>query len=265
MYDLPLMPFNLKRSIISLALLLLFCLLGAQGLCASAAALASSVAGADQKQSPSEILAAAAENGKQLLAALRGYSYFAELTIQTVSQADTVTGKYYRFSQISFDREGNRQEKVLENTSTLPKDVYIGTSTADNLVRVYQFLITPEVMSQYEFSYVGREKIDDLSTSVFAGKPRAKMPDPNKSGERYFRGRVWIDDQDLCVVKVAGEALPDQNPQRTPRFETYFQNYDKYWFPAYASADDTVRMGRYATRVIVNVRFTSYKKVTTKG
>jgi len=265
MYDLPLMPFNLKRSIISLALLLLFCLLRAQGLCASAAAPASSVAVAGQKQSPSEILAAAAENGKQLLAALRGYSYFAELTIQTVSQADTVTGKYYRFSQVSFDREGNRQEKVLENTSTLPKDVYIGTNTADNLVRVYQFIITPEVLSQYEFSYVGREKIDDLNTYAFDVKPRAKTSDPNKSGERYFRGRVWIDDQDLCVVKVAGEALPEQNPHRTPRFETYFQNYDKYWFPAYASADDTVRMGRYATRVIVNVRFTSYKKVTTKG
>ncbi|HKP87212.1 MAG TPA: hypothetical protein VJZ26_14000 [Blastocatellia bacterium] len=220
---------------------------------------------ADQKQSPAEILAASAERGRQLLAALRGYTYYAELTIQTVSQADTITGKYYRFSQISFDRDGNRQEKVLENTSTLPKDVYIGTNSAFNLVRVYQFFITPETLSQYELSYVGREKIDDLNTYVFDVKPRVKLPDPDKSNERYLRGRVWVDDQDLCVVKVAGEALPEQSAHRTPRFETYFQNYDKYWFPAYASADDTVRMGRYATRVVVKVRFTSYKKVTANG
>ena len=86
-----------------------------------------------QKPSPSEILSAAAERGRELLAALRDYTYYSELTIQTVSQADTITGKYYRFSQISFDREGNRQEKVLENTSTLPVDVHIGTNTANNL------------------------------------------------------------------------------------------------------------------------------------
>ena len=71
--------------------------------------------------------------------------------------------------------------------------------------------------------------------------------------------------QDTGVLKVAGEAVPEQNAHRTPRFETYFQNYEKYWFPAYASADDTVRMGRYSTRVIVKVRFTSYKKVTANG
>lgn len=89
-----------------------------------------------QKPSPPEILSATAERGKALLAALHNYSYYAELTIQTVSQSDTITGKYYRFSQISFDREGNRQEKVLENTSTLPRDVYIGTNAANNLVNV---------------------------------------------------------------------------------------------------------------------------------
>jgi len=219
----------------------------------------------DQTPSPSDTLAAAAEKGKQLLAALRGYSYYAELTIETVSQADTVTGKYYRFSQVSFDRDGNRQEKIFDNKSTLPEAVYIGTNAANNLTRVYQFIITPETLTQYELNYVGREKIDELNTYVFDVKPKIKLPDPDKSNERYLKGRVWIDDQDLCVVKVAGEALPEQSAHRTPRFETYFQNYDKYWFPAYAAADDTVRMGKYSTRVIVKVRFTSYKKVNTNG
>lgn len=217
-----------------------------------------------QKPSPPEILSAAAERGKALLAALHSYTYYAELTIQTVSQSDTITGKYYRFSQISFDREGNRQEKVLENTSTLPRDVYIGTNAANNLTRVYQFVITPETLSQYELNYVGRERIDELDTLVFDVKPKIKMPDPDKSDDRYLKGRVWIDEQDLCVVKVAGQALPEQGSHRTPKFETYFQNHDKYWFPAYTSADDSIRVGRYFTRVVVNVRFTGYKKVSAR-
>lgn len=217
-----------------------------------------------QKPSPAEILAGAAQRGKDLLAALREYTYYAELTIQTVSLADTITGKYYRFSQLSFDRDGNRLEKVLENTSTLPKDVYIGTNTANSLTRVYQFLITPETLNEYELNYVGRERLDELDTLVFDVKPKIKMPDPDKSRERYLRGRVWIDEQDLCAVKVAGEALPEQSDHRTPKFETYFQNYDRYWFPAYTTADDSIRVGHYATRVTVNVRFTGYKKVSAK-
>jgi hypothetical protein len=220
---------------------------------------------ATQKAPPPEILSAAAEHGKQLMAALRGYTYYAELTIQTVSQSDIITGKYFRFSQVTFDREGNRQEKILENTSTLTKDVYIGTNAANNLTRVYQFIITPETLDQYQLSYVGRERVDELNTLVFDVKPKVKMPDPDKSQDRYLKGRVWIDDQDLCVVKVAGEALPEQSAHRTPKFETYFQNYDSYWFPAYTSADDSIRVGRYFTRVIVNVRFTGYKKVSARG
>lgn len=237
----------------------------AAGMVLSAGISRIAVAQTAQTPSPSERLAAAAEKGRQLLEALRGYTYYAELTIETVSQADTITGKYYRFSQISFDREGKRQEKIFDNTSTLPESVYIGTNAAHNLTRVYQFIISPETLSQYEFNYVGREKIDELNTYVFDVKPKIKMPDPDKSKERYLKGRVWIDDQDLCVVKVSGEALPEQSAHRTPKFETYFQNYDNYWFPAYASADDTVRMGRQSTRVIVKVRFTSYKKVNTNG
>ncbi len=219
---------------------------------------------ASQKESPSEILSAVAERGKALLAALRGYTYYAEVTIQTVSQADTITGKYYRFSQISFDRNGNRQEKALENTSALPKDIYIGTEDANNLTRVYQFIITPETLSQYEMNYVGREQIDELNTLVFDVRPKIKMPDSNKSHERYLKGRVWIDERDLCVVKVVGEALPERRGHRTPKFETYFQNYDKFWFPAFSSAVDSIRTGDYFNPVVVNVRYTGYKKVNAK-
>src|SRR5262245_6129629 len=226
--------------------------------CAVVSSSSSQISSAQQN----DILARAAERGKELDAALRQYTYYAELTIQTVSQSDTITGKFYRFSQVSFDAAGNRQEKILENTSTLPKDVYIGTNAANNMTRVYQFTVNSETLNQYELNYVGRERIDELNTYVFDVKPKIKMPDPDKSDDRYLRGRIWIDDQDLCVVKVAGEALPEQSSHRTPKFETYFQNYDKYWFPAYTSADDSIRVGRRLTRVVVNVRFTSYKKAS---
>jgi hypothetical protein len=213
-----------------------------------------------QSIAPQEILNSTAAKGVQLVAALRSYTYYADLTIETVSDADVITGKYYRLSRVWFDEAGARQEKVLENTSTLPKDVYIGTNAAHNLTRVYQFFLTTEALQLYDFNYIGRERVDELDTLVFDVKPKLKLPDPERSSDRYLKGRIWIDGEDLCVVKVAGEALPEQNAHRTPRFETYYQNHDRYWFPAFCSADDTIRVGRYPRRVVVKVRFTGYKK-----
>ena len=214
-----------------------------------------------QKRDPAEILAVASESGKRVSAALRSYAYYSELTVETVSQADTISGKYYRFSQISYGPDGIRQERVVEEKSTLPKEVHIGTSSANNLIRVYQFMLTPDAFAQYEFNYVGREKIDELNCFVFDVRPTVKIPDPEKNSERYLKGRIWIDDQDLQVVKAAGEVLPEQNRRRTPRFETYFQNYADGWFPAYTSADDGLKAGDQFARVIVKLRFTGYKKV----
>src|SRR6185436_16680800 len=120
---------------------------------ARAAMLAVTISTADaQQKTPAEILAVAAEHGRETLQALRTFSYYAELTIETVSQSDTITGKYYRFSKISCAPDGTREEKILENTSTLPVDVHIGTNAANNLTRVYQFAITPETLSLYEVS-----------------------------------------------------------------------------------------------------------------
>jgi hypothetical protein len=219
---------------------------------------------AQVQKDPVEIINSAAEIGAKLIDAIRSYSYYAELTIETVSAADVITGKYYRFSQVSFDTTGRRQERVLENTSTLPGDVYIATSAADNLTRVYQFFVTPEAMQEYEFNYIGREHIDELNTYVFDVRPKIRLPDPEKSPDRYLKGRIWIDDQDLCVVKVAGQAVPEQGSHRTPRFETYYQNQERYWFPTFSTADDSIRVGRSSTRVVVKVRFTGYKKTGAK-
>lgn len=219
---------------------------------------------APQDRSPSEILASVAQRGEALLSALRNYSYFSELTIETVSQSDTVTGKYYRFTQVSFDPEGKRQEKVLEQTSTLPVDVTIGATTANNLTRIYQFVVTRETLIRYDLNYVGRERVDELDTFVFDVNPKIKVLDSDKSDDRYLKGRVWIDQQDLCVVKVSGQALPAPSSHRTPKFETYFQNHDEFWFPGFASADDSIKIGRYVTRIVVKLRFTGYKKVSAR-
>src|SRR5436853_590964 len=212
-----------------------------------------------EKKSPQEILSIAAQNGARVMSALRSYSCDSELTFQTVNVGDVVTGAYRRLSKITYDKSGNRRERILEEKSSLPRDTYIGSNAVNNLIHVYQFILTPEAVSLYEITFIGAEKVDELDTYVFDLRPSLKLPDPESSRDRYLKGRIWIDQQDLQVVKAAGEAVPEQSAHRTPKFETYFQNKDRYWFPAYTSADDDIRSGHSVMRVIVKLRFTGYE------
>ena len=76
-----------------------------------------------------------------------------------------------------------------------------------------------------------------------------------------FQGRVWVDDQDLQIVKVRGKGLPE-GKQRFPVFETYREQIDgKYWFPTYTYAeDDLVFKNGQTVHVRMKVRYTDSKR-----
>jgi hypothetical protein len=73
---------------------------------------------------------------------------------------------------------------------------------------------------------------------VFDVAPKV-MPDPKKTKERFFKGRIWIDDVDVQVVKVRGKGVPEKKNHRYPTYETYREQIDgKFWFPTYTYADE---------------------------
>ena len=65
------------------------------------------------------------------------------------------------------------------------------------------------------------------------------MPDPKKTKERLFSGRIWVDDQDLQIVKTKGKGVPETKNNKFPTVETYREHIDgRYWFPTYSYADE---------------------------
>ena len=65
------------------------------------------------------------------------------------------------------------------------------------------------------------------------------MPDAKKTKERFFSGRVWVDDQDLQIVKTKGKGVPETKKNKFPTVETYREQIDgRYWFPTYSYADE---------------------------
>lgn len=173
----------------------------------------------------------------QFREALNKYSFKRDAILQSLGMGGQITGEYHRVSVFTFDDQGNRYEKI----SYFPMPSFQGQVSQedlDDLGGIQPFALEPSKMGQYDFKYVGKEKIDELSLFVFDVAPKV-MPDAKKTKERFFMGRVWVDDQDLQIVKTKGKGVPETKRNKFPIVETYREQIDgKFWFPTYSYADE---------------------------
>ena len=179
----------------------------------------------------------------------------------TIGEAGSITGRFKRVSDIIYDDRGNRIEKITYFPAPTLVALQITAEDMHDLAGVQPFALTTEDLPKYDINYTGKEKIDELNTYVFNVKPKRFV-----KGERYFEGRIWVDDQDLQVVKVQGQAVPEVGDQKFPHFESYRENIDgKYWFPTYIYADDVLDFKKGpSVHMKMTVRFTNYKKFAGK-
>ncbi len=173
--------------------------------------------------------------------ALNEYAFKRDAILQTLGMGGQVTGEYHRVSLFTFDDNGVRYEKI----SYFPMPSYGGVTQEDieDLGGVAPFALDPSKIDRYNIKYVGKEKIDELSLYVFDVTPKV-MPNPKKTKERLFSGRIWVDDQDLQIVKTRGKGVPETKTNKFPTVETYREQIDgKYWFPTYSYADEELVFG----------------------
>ena len=168
--------------------------------------------------------------------ALNNYSFKRDALIQKLGMGGQVVGEYHRVSTFTFDDQGNRYEKISYfPMATMPE---VTTEDIDDLGGINPFALEPSKIPQYDFRYVGKEKIDELNLYIFDVTPKV-IPNPKKTKERLFTGRIWVDDQDLLIVKTKGKGVPETKENKYPMVETYRQNIDgRYWFPTYSYADE---------------------------
>lgn len=172
----------------------------------------------------------------QFRQALNQYSFKRDALLQTLGMGGQITGEYHRVSLFTFDDQGNRYEKI--NYFPMPSFGGVTQEDLDDLGGIQPFALEPSKIAQYDFKYVGKEKIDELNLYVFDVSPKV-MPDPKKTKERFFLGRVWVEDQDYQIVKTKGKGVPETKKNKFPIVETYREQIDgRYWFPTYSYADE---------------------------
>jgi hypothetical protein len=190
--------------------------------------------------------------------ALNQYAFKRDAVVQTIGMGSQVTGEYHRVSQFSFNDQGERFEKITFFPLSTLTEISFTQEDLEDLGGVQPFALELSKLDQYNFTYAGRERIDELDLYVFDVAPKVL---PKRVSERFFEGRVWVDDRDLQIVKVKGKGVPE-GKQRFPVFETYRQQIDgRYWFPTYTYADDDLVFDNGQTvHLRMLVRYTDYKR-----
>jgi len=197
--------------------------------------------------------------------ARNNYAYTQDITVQTL-EGTTVDGEYRLVQDITYNDKGERIENVTFAPQSTLVRVGLGRDDFDDIRRVMAFVMTTSELAKYNLLYVGQQQQDEIQTYVFDLAPKTI-----EKGQRYFQGRIWVDQRDKMIVKNCGKTVPQitannskkKNVQEnlTPKFVTYREQIDgQFWFPTYIRADDTLHFSNQDVHIREVIKLTNYKR-----
>lgn len=206
------------------------------------------------------IIKKVSENESAFREALKDYVFTRRASMSNIGLGGQVTGTYRRDSFMTFNADGGRFEKILFAPISTLTEMTVTPEDLEDLGGVNPFALEPYAIPQYNFNFQGVERIDDYDLYVFDVAPKV-TPDPKKSKQRLFVGRIWVDIQDLMILKSKGKAVPETKQRKFPIVETTREQIDgKYWFPVDArSDDDLVFDSGQVVKLRMRVKYSDYK------
>src|SRR5437764_209298 len=191
--------------------------------------------------------------------ARNNYTYRQSVKMEELDPNGNPTGgKWELVEDIIFTPEGKRYPKVVYAPVVSLHHINLTPEDEKDLRDVQPFVLTTPEIPEYDIKYLGKEKIDEIGTYAFSVKPKKMV-----KGKRYFEGQIWVDDQDLQIVKTYGKGVGlNAEHQAFPKFETYREQIDgKYWFPTYTHANDTLHFkDGQNVPIKMTVKYQDYKK-----
>src|SRR3954449_5205727 len=171
-----------------------------------------------------QIIQRFAAKEKEFKEARDSYTFRQDVKVQTLD-GKTVTGEYREVFDVTYDNQGRHLENVVFAPQNTLNEIMMSPEDLQDIRHLLPFVLTSEEIPEYDILYVGQQQEDELHCYVFDVAPK-KI----EGKKRYFQGRIWVDDQDLQVVKTSGKTVPDirkkNNENLFPKFSTWREQVD---------------------------------------
>lgn len=222
-----------------------------------------------QGMTPQEIIQKFAAREEVFRQARNNYVYTQDITVQELD-GTTVSGEFRLVQDITYDDKGVRQENVTYAPQNSLRQLILSREDYEDFRSKMAFIMTTSDLPQYNLLYVGQQRQDEIDAYVFDIAPKTIV-----KGQRYFQGRIWVDNRDFQIVKSCGKTVPEaiantkkkKNIQEnlSPKFVTYREQIDgQYWFPTYIRADDTLHFRNNDVHMREIIKLTNYKRFGSK-
>lgn len=204
---------------------------------------------------PEEIIKRFAAKELEFKAVWEQYTYTQHILFQILSFEGDVQEEQQMTVEVYFTSDGKRKTRTLEERGQL-RSLRVSKEDLDDAIYRQPFVLTTLELPNYRIEYRGEKLIDELYTYEFDVEPR-KI----EKGQRYFKGRIWVDDIDFQIVMTRGKVVPDYSNNKFPKFETVREQIDgDYWFPTWTEADDILQFGQRRVRIRELITYENFKK-----
>jgi len=166
---------------------------------------------------------------------------------------------------VTFNDQGRKMKTVVFAPQSTLVRLGMTQEDFDDIENRLPFVLTSDEINEYSILYVGQQQEDELHCYAFDIAPKQI-----EGKKRYFQGRIWVDDHDFQIVKTYGKTVPDirkkkDNENLFPKFTTWREQIDnKYWFPTYTRAEDTLQFSTGGVKIREIVKYENYKKFGSK-
>jgi hypothetical protein len=213
---------------------------------------------------PEQVIQKFAARESEFREARNNYTFRQTVKVDTISEdTNKPDGEYQQVTDIVFDKEGKREEHVVFAPQNTLERVMMSPADFKDIEQRLPFILTTSDLPDYDITYLGRQRVDAY---VFEAGPKVIV-----KNHRYFKGKVWVDQQDFQIVLINGKNVPDDtrrgHEDLSPPFTTYYEQVDgKYWFPTYTKAEGNLHFsaqnGALSQDVHLRstVRYTDYKQ-----
>jgi hypothetical protein len=212
-----------------------------------------------------ELIHRYASKEKEFKLAREQYTWTQSVKVQTV-EGSAVDGEYQQVFDVVFDDSGKRVQQIKFAPQNTLTRIDMTQEDLDDIEKRMPFTMTIDDLPFYNVKYMGQQQQDELNCYVFDLNPK-KI----EKNQRYFEGRIWVDDHDFQIVKTYGKNVPDLVKAKKgqenlfPRFTTWREQVDgKFWFPTYTKVDDNLHFTMGDVHIRQVVKYENYRRFGSK-